>query len=200
MRSVPDVQRTGLDQVRRHCVLRDLPRDSARSAPVRYRTSARDRVSRGHRPACRRGIVGVCGARGVHRKAHHATGREPVLARAIRRSADVDRLASFGRTRRQAVALVRIHARRHRAARRRCTRGVAHPPPRDRALPPGDRRVAERDRRLASRARNHRRLLARLDAGVSSQGRAALRWQGHGRRRDRSFNPARQSHVLDRSG
>ena len=89
VRSMPDLQRTGLDQVRRHRVLRDLPRDPARSAPVRYRTPARHRVARGHRSARRRGIIGLCGTRGVHRKTHHAAGRELVLARAIRRRADV---------------------------------------------------------------------------------------------------------------
>ena len=86
---VSDLQRAGLDQVRRHRVLRNIPRDPARSTSVRYRTPARHRVARGHRPACRRGIGGVRGAGGIHRKAHHAAGREPVLARAIRRRVDV---------------------------------------------------------------------------------------------------------------
>ena len=86
---LPNVQRAGLDQVRRHRMLRDLPRNHARSASVRYRTPARHRLSGGHRPARRRGIVDLRRARGVHRQADHPPGREPVLARAVRRRADV---------------------------------------------------------------------------------------------------------------
>ena len=62
VRSLPDLRRARLDQVRRHRVLRDLPRDPARSPPVRHRTPARHRVPRGHRPARGRGIGGLCGA------------------------------------------------------------------------------------------------------------------------------------------
>ena len=70
-------------------VLRNFPGNSPRGASVRHRASAGGRLARGRRSARRRGVVSLCGTGGVRREADHAPGREPVLARAIRRRADV---------------------------------------------------------------------------------------------------------------
>ena len=125
--------------------------------------------------------------------------------------------APSGRDRPNAVALVRLHARRGGAARRRDAHGAAGVPSRARAPSPADRGMAEPRRRPAGRGRHDRRRVAWLDAGVSSRGRAARRQRGRrghiddgsgrggGSGRGRagrtggSFNPDRRSRVLGRS-
>ena len=186
VRSVSNLRRARLDQVRRHRMLRDSSARSLREA--RQFDTERLLVitlARGHGPACRRGVVGVCGAGGVHRQAHHATGREPVLARAIRRRADVTgppprrppgglgaRMLRFVRIRAgrplrslgaAALAGLRILlSPRSDTSARRSSNGWVESPGQQVELG------------------NDRRPLARLDAGVSNRGRAARRRQGHG--------------------
>ena len=84
-------------------------------------------------------------------------------------------------------------------ARGRRARGAAAPAAGARALPAGDRAVVGPRHRPAGRDRDRRCPLARLDAGVSNQGRAARRRRDPGRHFGGRFDPACRSHLLDRS-